>query len=36
MPVEEIKSKFHLGNLHRRWHILPCSGITGLNIDEGA
>jgi hypothetical protein len=35
VPVEEIKNKFHLENLHRRWHILPCSGITGFNIDDG-
>jgi hypothetical protein len=35
VPVEEIKNKFKLENLHRRWHILPCSGITGFNIDEG-
>jgi len=35
LPIEEIKLKFKLENLHRRWHILPCSGATGFNIDEG-
>jgi len=35
MSIDQIKSKFKLENLHRRWHILPCSGTTGLNIDDG-
>jgi small GTP-binding protein len=35
VPVEDIKSKFGLEKLHRRWQILPCSGTTGMNIDEG-
>jgi len=35
ITLEEIKKKFQLDHLHRRWNILPCSGITGVNIDEG-